>query len=111
MWSEASAFTITAKYEHVRIYEMLVSYTVCCCPEVSICSVPGLPAVALAIEAKYGLNESGRSAQGTVFIGIACMITLMMSKLLAANLEEADPAVYEILQRVRHSPNDDRFPQ
>lgn len=36
------------------------------------------------------------------------MITLMMSKLLAANLEEADPAVFEILQRVRCPLNDDR---
>ena len=64
----------------------------------------------MAVEARHGLNESGRSAQGTAFVGIGCMIVLIMSKLLAANLEEADPAVYEILQRVRYPPNDDRFP-
>lgn len=45
-------------------------------------------------------------------MGIACTINLlMMLKLLAANLEEADPAVYEILQRVRDSLKHDRFPQ
>ena len=32
-----------------------------------------------------------------------------MSKLLAANLEEADPAVYEILQRVRYPLDCDGF--
>ena len=37
------------------------------------------------------------------------MMILIMPKLLAANLEEADPAVYEILQRVRYSANDDHF--
>lgn len=90
---------------------MLVSYIVCCCPEVSIYPVPGLPAVAMAVEARNGLYEFGRSAQGTVFVGTPCIMILMMSKLLAANLEEADPAVYEILQRVRYHPNDNRFPQ
>ena len=35
----------------------------------------------------------------------------MMFKLLAANLEEADPAVYEILQRVRYPLDHHRFPQ
>ena len=35
------------------------------------------------------------------------MRLLMISKLLAANLEEADPAVYEILQRVRYTLNHD----
>lgn len=35
---------------------------------------------------------------------------LMTSKLLAANLEEADPAVYEILQKVRYTLNQDCFP-
>ena len=35
----------------------------------------------------------------------------MMPKLLAANLEEADPAVYEILQRVRNTLNHNRFSQ
>ena len=34
----------------------------------------------------------------------------MISKLLAANLEEADPAVYEILQRVRYTSNQDCLP-
>lgn len=67
--------------------------------------------MAMAVEARHGLDDSGKSAQGTSFEGIACMIMLTMLKLLAANLEEADPAVYEILQRVRYPPNDDRFPQ
>ena len=41
-------------------------------------------------------------------MGIACMMRrLIISKLLAANLEEADPAVYEILQRVRYTLNHD----
>ena len=35
----------------------------------------------------------------------------MISKLLAANLEEADPVVYEILQRVRYPLDHERFPQ
>lgn len=93
------------------MYQMLVSYTACCCSEVSICSVPGLAALAMAVEARHGLNEFGRPTEGTVLVGIASMIILIMSKLLAANLEEADPAVYEILQRVRYPPNDDCFPQ
>lgn len=33
-----------------------------------------------------------------------------MPKLLSANLEEADPTVYGILQRVCYPPIDDRFP-
>lgn len=65
--------------------------------------------MAMAVEARHGLDESRKSAQGTRFEGIAFIILLMISKLLAANLEEADPAVYEILQRVRYPPNDDRF--
>ena len=64
----------------------------------------------MAVEASNGFNEFGRSAQGIVLVGIAFWIILMMSKLLAANLEEADPAVYGILQRVRYPPNDDCFP-
>ena len=44
-----------------------------------MCSVPGLPAVAMAVEARHGLNESRRSAQGTILVGIACMIVLMDS--------------------------------
>ena len=39
-----------------------------------------------------------------IIVGIACMMRLLMIlKLLAANLEEADPAVYEILQKVRYN--------
>ena len=33
-----------------------------------------------------------------------------MPKLLSANLAEADPTVYGILQRVCYLPIDDRFP-
>lgn len=65
----------------------------------------------MAVEARHGLNKSGKSAQGTKFGGVAYTIMLMLSKLLAANLEEADPAVYEILQRVRYPANDDRYPR
>lgn len=64
----------------------------------------------MAVEASNGLNEFGKSAQGIALVGIAFMIILMVFKLLAANLEEADPAVYGILQRVRYPPNDDCFP-
>ena len=65
----------------------------------------------MAVEARHGLNEFRRPTEGTFRVDIASMKILITSKLLAANLEEADPAVYEILQRVRHPPNDDRFPQ
>lgn len=61
---QAPAFIINVG-EHVSLYQMLVSYTVYCCAQVSICSVADLPAGAMAIQAKHGLNESGRSAQGT----------------------------------------------
>ena len=98
-------------YEHVCLHQMLVSCTVCCCPQASFSSVPGLPAVAMAVEARHRFSDCGKSAQGTNLEGISCVIMLTMPQLLAANLEEADPAVYEILQRVPYPPNDDRFPQ
>lgn len=65
----------------------------------------------MAVEARHGHNDSGRSAEGILSWDVACIKILTISKLLAANLEEADPAVYEILQRVRDPPNDDRLPQ
>ena len=92
------------------MYQMLVSYTVCCRPEVSVCAVPELPARSMAIEARHGLNESGRSTQGMLCVNTACtIILLMIPKLLAANLEEADPTVYEILQRVHFPLDHDLF--
>lgn len=65
----------------------------------------------MAIKARHGHNDCGRSAEGIPFWDIACIMILTVFKLLAANLEEADPAVYGILQRVRHPPIDDRLPQ
>ena len=65
---KASAFTINVQHEHehenVHMYQMLVSYTVPYCPQVFIGSVPRLPAVAMAVKARHGLNESRGSAQG-----------------------------------------------
>ena len=62
--------------------------------------------MAMAIEARYGFNESGRSAQGIPCLENCFMETLLiMSQLLAATLEEGDPVVYEILQRVRNASN------
>ena len=60
--------------EYVCMCQMFVSYTACRCPEVSICSVPGFPAVAMAVEARHGFNEFGRSAQGRINVGNNCMI-------------------------------------
>lgn len=60
-----SIFTINVDCEHVCMYKMLFSYTVCCFPKVSIRSIPEFPAVAVAIEARHGRDEPRRSAQGT----------------------------------------------
>ena len=46
-------------------------------------------------------SMSPESQHKVQFCALFCMTILMMSQLLAANLEEADPAVYKILQRVR----------
>lgn len=56
------------------MYQMLVSCAACCCPEISFSSVPGLPAVAMAVEARHGFNKFGRSAQGTIAVRIDCVI-------------------------------------
>ena len=51
------------------MYQMSVSYTACRCPKVPLFSIPVFPAVAMAIEARHGLNESRRSTQGMRFCG------------------------------------------
>ncbi len=56
--------------------------------------------MAMSRKARYGLDELGQPTSGEWHSLNRNALRLMCYQLLSANLEDADPAVYDILQKV-----------